>query len=108
MKMQDRSLASLTGRVVSMKMQVRSLALLTGLRIQHCRDVGQRRSLDLALLWLWSRPVDTAPIGPLAWELPYTVGAALKKKKERQKKLYLKFHIISKKVMEGRWKDIRI
>ena len=32
---------------------------------------------DLALLWLWCRLVATAPIGPLAWEPPYAVGAAL-------------------------------
>ena len=29
--------------------------------------------------WLWRRPAATAPIRPLAWELPYAVGAALKK-----------------------------
>ena len=45
--------------------------------------VGQRHSSDpmLLWLWLWCRPVATAPIGPLAWELPYAVGAALKKTK---------------------------
>ena len=31
---------------------------------------------DLALLWLWCRPVATAPIRPLAWEPPYATGAA--------------------------------
>ena len=41
-------------------------------------DVG----LYLALLWLWCRPVDAAPIQPLAWEPPHTAGAALKKKKK--------------------------
>ena len=30
-------------------------------------------------LWLWCRPVVTAPIRPLAWELPYASGAALKR-----------------------------
>ena len=29
-----------------------------------------------ALLWLWCRPVATAPIVPLAWESPYATGAA--------------------------------
>ena len=43
--------------------------------------VGCRCGLDPALLWLWCRPAATAPIGPLAWEPPYAVGAALKKKK---------------------------
>ena len=30
------------------------------------------------MLWLW--PAAAAPIQPLAWEPPYGVGAALKKK----------------------------
>ena len=42
--------------------------------------VGCRRGSDPALLWLWRRLVATAPIGPLAWEPPYAVGVALKKK----------------------------
>ena len=42
--------------------------------------VGQRCSLDLdlLLLWLWHRPAAVALIRPLAWELPYAMGAALK------------------------------
>ena len=40
---------------------------------------------DPALLWLWRRPAATAPIRPLAWELPYASGAVLKSKKERKK-----------------------
>ena len=52
-------------------------------------DVGSTPGLahwvkDLALLWLWYRPEATAPIWPVAWELPYAVGAALKKKKKCQ------------------------
>ena len=47
--------------------------------------VGHRRGLDLALLWLWCRLVAVAPIRPLAWELPFAPGAALKKKKKRIK-----------------------
>ena len=35
--------------------------------------------LPLLWLWLWRRPVTTAPTQPLAWELPYAVGMALKK-----------------------------
>ena len=47
--------------------------------------VGHRRSLDLALLWLWGRPV-VAPIRPLAWESPYVTGVALKRlKNERER-----------------------
>ena len=52
-------------------------------------SVGQRHSLDLALLWLWLAGV--ALIGPLPWELSYAMGAALKskaggKKKKKKKK----------------------
>ena len=46
--------------------------------------VGCRRGSDPTLLWLWCRPVATAPIRPLAWEPPYAVGVAqeiAKKKK---------------------------
>ena len=39
-------------------------------------DVGLRCGLDIGLLWLWRRPVATAPIRPLAWEPPYAAGAA--------------------------------
>ena len=46
--------------------------------------VGHRGSLDLALLWLCCRPVATAPIRPLAWEPPHTVGAALKETKKKK------------------------
>jgi len=37
---------------------------------------------DPALLWLQYRPSAVAPIRPLAWELAYTIDAALKKKKK--------------------------
>ena len=36
---------------------------------------------DPTLLWLRHRLVATALIGPLAWEPPYSVGAALKRQK---------------------------
>ena len=49
-------------------------------------DVGCRCGSDLALLWLWPRPVATAPIRPLAWEPPYAVGAALEKDKKKEKR----------------------
>ena len=42
--------------------------------------VGRRHGSDLALLWLWCRLVAIALIQPLAWEPPYAMGAALKKK----------------------------
>ena len=55
--------------------------------------VGRRLGSDPALLWLWHRPAATA-LGPLAWEPPYAMGAALemakgqkdKKKKKKKKK----------------------
>ena len=51
------------------------------------RGVGRsRRGSELALLWLWCRPAATAPIGPLAWEPTYAVGAALKRTKRQKKK----------------------
>ena len=37
--------------------------------------------MDPVLLWLWCRLTAAAPILPLAWELPYDTGAALKIKK---------------------------
>ena len=47
--------------------------------------VGRRRGSDLALLWLWRRPMAAALILPLAWEPPYATGVALTK--DRKKKL---------------------
>ena len=35
---------------------------------------------DPMLLWLWHRLADVALIQPLAWELPYAMGSALKSK----------------------------
>ena len=47
--------------------------------------VGQRHGLDPALLWLWSRLVAIAPIGPLTWEPPHATGAAKENKKQTKK-----------------------
>ena len=43
--------------------------------------VGRRCGSDSELLWLWHRPVATTLIGPLAWEPPRAMGAALEKAK---------------------------
>ena len=43
--------------------------------------VGGRCGSDLVWLWLWCRLAAAALIHPLAWELPYATGAALKEKK---------------------------
>ena len=48
--------------------------------------VGRRHSSDPVLLWLWCRPVATPLVRSLAWELPYAVGEALKKKTKKKKK----------------------
>ena len=44
--------------------------------------VGRRCSSDPVLLWLGRRPAATASIRPLAWELPYATGSALKRQKQ--------------------------
>ena len=77
-----------------MRMLIPSLASLSRSRIQlavSC-DVGSRGGSDPKLLWLlWSRLAAAALIWPLAWELAYAAGAALKetnkpKERERQRK----------------------
>ena len=47
-------------------------------------SVGHRCSWDPALLWLWHRLIAVAMILPLAWELPYATGAALRRKNHLQ------------------------
>ena len=61
-----------------MRTQVQSLALPSGLRIL-----------------LWRRLVAVAPTRPLAWELPYAVGAALKTKQNKTLLLKNAFHHLS-------------
>ena len=48
---------------------------------------------DLVLLWLWCRPAGAALIRPLAWELPYAVGVALKSKKRKKKRTDLCYNL---------------
>ena len=71
-----------------MRLRVQSLDLLSGLRIHVAMisGVGCRRGSDPMLLWLWCRPVAPAPIGPLAWEPPYAVGAAQEMAKKDDQK----------------------
>ena len=47
-------------------------------------SIGRRCSSDLMLQWLWSRPADATLIQPLAQELPYATGVALKIKTNKQ------------------------
>ena len=63
----------------TMRLQVWSLASISGLRIWRCYE-------------LWCRPLAKAPIRPLAWEAPYAVGAALKIKERKKKKLFHMSH----------------
>ena len=49
-------------------------------------DIVRSQGSDLVLLWLWYGPAATALIGPLAWEPPYAMGAALEKTKKKKKK----------------------
>ena len=48
--------------------------------------VDHRCGSDLALLWLWLRLAAVALIQPLAWETPYAMGVALKKKQIRKER----------------------
>ena len=75
-------LSRLRTQLVSMRMQVRSLASLIGLRIQCGHELWCRSQMRLGgftWLWLWCRPAAAVAIQPLAWELPYATGAALKR-----------------------------
>ena len=64
-----------SGSIPSLALRVKDLALLWAVV-----------SSDPALLWLWCRPMATAPIRPLAWELPYASGVAIEKAKRPKKK----------------------
>ena len=75
-------LSGLRTQLGSMRMCVQSLTLLSGLRILRCPK-SQWRS------WMWlgsgaavavALAGSCTPTGLLVWELPYAVGAALKKK----------------------------
>ena len=50
--------------------------------------VGCRHSSHLVLLWQWHQPAAAAPIQPLAWELPYAMGAALKRQKKKKSSIW--------------------
>ena len=64
-------------QLVTMRLWVRCLASLSGLRIWcfHSCGVARRHCLDPTLP---CRLAAVALIRPVAWELPYAMGAALK------------------------------
>ena len=70
-------------------------------------DVGQRHGSDPALMWLWCRPVATAPIRNLAWEPPYATGGAQEKAK-RQTNKQTKEQILGIPTMEQQVKDLAL
>ena len=58
--------------------------------------VDHRPGLDLALLWLWCRPVAIALIRSLTWEPPFAAGAALENR-PKKKNFFLK--LLKKKLI---------
>ena len=80
-----------------MRTRVWSLASVgEGTGVALSCGVGPRRGSDPAWLWLWPRPVATAPIPPLAWEPPYAMGGvALNRQKTHKNKFiqYINTHI---------------
>ena len=57
--------------------------------------VVSTRDLDPTLLRLWRRLAATAPIRPLAWELPYASGVALKQNKTNKQKKCMEYRTVS-------------
>ena len=78
-------------RLVSMRMRVRSLALLSGLGIQYCCELWYRSQMQLGRILQQLQ----LQFQPLAWKLPYAVGAALKKQKKKKKRLKTSLHMVS-------------
>ena len=80
-----------------MRMQVWSLASLSGLKILRCGE-------------LWCRPEAAAPIQPLAWELPYVMGVALKKNPPPKKPSYILIcvHFIQSRILVLQIKQIQM
>ena len=50
--------------------------------------VDRRHDSDPLWLWLWYKLATVAPIGPLAWETAYAMGAALKRKNKQTNKKF--------------------
>lgn len=56
--------------------------------------VGQKCTLDPALLGLWHRLVATALIRPLAWQLSYATVMALSKRQKKIRPLKITLYIL--------------
>ena len=68
------------------------MASLSRLRIWHCPklQLGWQMQLRSSVAVAVARPAAIAPIRYLAWELPYSAGVAIiRKKKKRRKKVSL-------------------
>ena len=64
------------------------ISVSRGSSIAMSQGVGHRCGSDPMLLWLWCGPAAIALIGPLAWELPYAMGVALKREKKKLSPLF--------------------
>ena len=78
----------------TMRFRARSLASLSGLRIHCCRELWCRsqtwlESCIAVVVVCTGRAV--ALIQPLAWELTYVTGMALKSKKKKKKKISMSY-----------------
>ena len=63
--------------------------------------IGHGLGSDPQLLRLWHRPATIAWIRPLAWELPYAIHTALKKKKNNKSIEYTKKYRNSQQAYEN-------
>ena len=70
--------------LVSLRMHPWPRSVGRGSGIAMSCGVGYRCTSDLMWLWLWLAAI--APIHPLAWELSYAMGVALKSKKQNKTK----------------------
>ena len=72
-----------------MRIWVQFLASLSwGSGVAVSCGAGRRFGLDPASLWLWYSLTAVALNQPLAWELPYAMGAALKRRQEKKEILF--------------------
>ena len=60
-------------------------------------SVGCRHRWNPVLLWLWCRPVATAPIRSLAWEPPYARERPYKRQKKRRRRRKKNQHVNPRK-----------